>query len=122
MRSNAGSPFIEGDRARPDPPTPPPSNPHQTQEEADSHRSGTSVRNAKISNVAYHNFTAMVGAGVLALPAVMAGLGWGFGTVALFLSWFISWITFVFLVQVRERKMGVRVSQGDGACSVFDQS
>jgi Transmembrane amino acid transporter protein len=57
--------------------------------------------------VAYHNFTSMVGAGVLALPSVMAGLGWGFGTVALFLSWFISWMTFVFLVKVGDI-LGVR--------------
>jgi len=74
----------------------------QTPAEADSHRAGTSAREAKVTNVAFHNFCSMVGAGVLALPSVVAALGWGAGAVALFLSWFISWITFVFLVRLHE--------------------
>ena len=81
-------------------PTPSPPTLTQTAEEANSHRTGTADRNAGISNVAYHNFTSTVGAGVLALPAVMAALGWGAGAVTLFLSWFISWMTYVFLVRV----------------------
>lgn len=36
----------------------------------------TSSRNAKWWYSAFHNVTAMVGAGVLSLPYAMAGLGW----------------------------------------------
>lgn len=46
---------------------------------------------------------ARVGAGVLALPAVMAALGWGAGSVALVASWFLSLQTFIFLVRLHEQ-------------------
>lgn len=38
----------------------------------------TSSRDAKWWYSAFHNVTAMVGSGVLALPYAMAGLGWYF--------------------------------------------
>ncbi|KAM1599044.1 hypothetical protein ACFXTN_021667 [Malus domestica] len=37
----------------------------------------TASRNAKWWYSAFHNVTAMVGAGVLSLPYAMANLGWG---------------------------------------------
>ena len=40
---------------------------------------------------------------MLALPAVLAALGWGFGSVALFLSWAVSLVTFIFLVRLHEQ-------------------
>jgi len=36
-----------------------------------------------------HNFTSMVGAGILALPFAMACLGWPFGITCMLLSWAI---------------------------------
>ncbi|KAL9256952.1 Lysine histidine transporter 1-like protein [Drosera capensis] len=53
----------------------------------------TSARNAKWWYSAFHNVTAMVGAGVLSLPNAMAGLGWGPGVVILVLSWIITFYT-----------------------------
>ena len=40
-----------------------------------------------------HNVTAMVGAGVLGLPAAMAALTWGGGVTVMVLSWVISLYT-----------------------------
>ncbi|XP_076960642.1 lysine histidine transporter-like 2 [Bidens hawaiensis] len=45
----------------------------------------TSSRNAKWYYAAFHNVTAMVGAGVLSLPYAMSNLGWGPGVVILIL-------------------------------------
>ncbi|KAL4354319.1 hypothetical protein GQ457_06G040980 [Hibiscus cannabinus] len=45
----------------------------------------TSSRNAKWWYSAFHNVTAMVGAGVLSLPYAMSELGWGPGVVVLVL-------------------------------------
>jgi amino acid permease len=56
-------------------------------------------------HVSFHNFTAMVGAGVLALPSVLAALGWAGGVSALVLSWAISFVTFIFLVKLHEIKI-----------------
>ncbi|OMO60412.1 Amino acid transporter, transmembrane [Corchorus capsularis] len=47
----------------------------------------TSDRNAKWWYSAFHNVTAMVGAGVLSLPYAMSELGWGPGVTMLVMSW-----------------------------------
>ena len=46
----------------------------------------TSSRNAKWWYSAFHNVTAMVGAGVLSLPYAMAELGWYLSLIPLLLS------------------------------------
>ena len=48
----------------------------QRQKEIDEWLPITSSRNAKWWYSAFHNVTAMVGAGVLGLPSAMASLGW----------------------------------------------
>ena len=53
-------------------------------------------------DTAYHNVTAMVGAGVLNLPATFAVLGWAGGMIALIASLGISWFTFGILVILHE--------------------
>lgn len=51
---------------------------------------------------AFHNVTAIVGAGVLGLPSAMSYLGWPAGIVVLVLSWVISLYTLWQLVQMHE--------------------
>lgn len=52
------------------------------------------LQDATWLDVCYHSVTAMVGAGVLALPSTMATLGWAAGTfvfvAAIFASWCVS--------------------------------
>ncbi|KAJ6314798.1 hypothetical protein OIU78_018307 [Salix suchowensis] len=68
----------------------------------------TSSRNAKWWYSAFHNVTAMVGAGVLSLPYAMANLGWGPGTVILVLSWAITLYTLWQMVEMHEMVPGKR--------------
>ncbi|KAG0492847.1 hypothetical protein HPP92_006245 [Vanilla planifolia] len=62
----------------------------------------TSSRNAKWWYSAFHNVTAMVGAGVLSLPYAMSHLGWGPGIAVLILSWIITLYTLWQMVEMHE--------------------
>ncbi|KAG6466584.1 hypothetical protein ZIOFF_075607 [Zingiber officinale] len=53
----------------------------------------TSSRNAKWWYSAFHNVTAMVGAGVLSLPYAMSELGWGPGIAVMVISWIVTLYT-----------------------------
>ncbi|XP_002509567.2 lysine histidine transporter 1 [Ricinus communis] len=68
----------------------------------------TSSRNAKWWYAAFHNVTAMVGAGVLSLPYAMSNLGWGPGIVILILSWVITLYTLWQMVEMHEMVPGKR--------------
>ncbi|KAH7515544.1 hypothetical protein FEM48_Zijuj10G0038000 [Ziziphus jujuba var. spinosa] len=68
----------------------------------------TSSRNAKWWYSAFHNVTAMVGAGVLSLPYAMSELGWGPGVVILLLSWIITLYTLWQMVEMHEMVPGKR--------------
>ncbi|XP_051140206.1 lysine histidine transporter 1-like [Andrographis paniculata] len=68
----------------------------------------TSSRNAKWWYSAFHNVTAMVGAGVLSLPYAMAALGWGPGVIILILSWIITLYTLWQMVEMHEMVPGKR--------------
>ncbi|KAG6477187.1 lysine histidine transporter 2-like [Zingiber officinale] len=68
----------------------------------------TSSRKAKWWYSAFHNVTAMVGAGVLSLPYAMAELGWGPGVAILVLSWIITLYTLWQMVEMHEMVPGVR--------------
>ncbi|KAJ4959635.1 hypothetical protein NE237_019545 [Protea cynaroides] len=68
----------------------------------------TSSRNAKWWYSAFHNVTAMVGAGVLSLPYAMAELGWGPGVAILILSWIITLYTLWQMVEMHEMIPGKR--------------
>ncbi|TYJ17244.1 hypothetical protein E1A91_A09G038900v1 [Gossypium mustelinum] len=68
----------------------------------------TSSRNAKWWYSAFHNVTAMVGAGVLSLPYAMAELGWGPGVTVLILSWIITLYTLWQMVEMHEMVPGRR--------------
>ncbi|GMN42680.1 hypothetical protein TIFTF001_011888 [Ficus carica] len=68
----------------------------------------TSSRNAKWWYAAFHNVTAMVGAGVLSLPFAMSQLGWGPGVVILILSWVITFFTLWQMVEMHEMVPGKR--------------
>ncbi|CAI8594030.1 unnamed protein product [Vicia faba] len=65
-------------------------------------------RNAKWWYSAFHNVTAMVGAGVLGLPYAMADLGWGPGVTLLILSWIITLYTLWQMVEMHEMVPGKR--------------
>ncbi|KAJ3681161.1 hypothetical protein LUZ60_015650 [Juncus effusus] len=65
-------------------------------------------RNAKWWYSAFHNVTAMVGAGVLSLPYAMSELGWGPGVVILILSWIITFYTLWQMVEMHEMVPGKR--------------
>ncbi|XP_058773281.1 lysine histidine transporter 1-like [Vicia villosa] len=65
-------------------------------------------RNAKWWYSAFHNVTAMVGAGVLGLPYAMAYLGWGPGVTLLILSWIITLYTLWQMVEMHEMIPGKR--------------
>ncbi|KAI0492784.1 hypothetical protein KFK09_027060 [Dendrobium nobile] len=62
----------------------------------------TSSRNAKWWYSAFHNVTAMVGAGVLSLPYAMSHLGWGPGITVMILSWIITLYTLWQMVEMHE--------------------
>ncbi|GAB2221328.1 hypothetical protein Droror1_Dr00012503 [Drosera rotundifolia] len=68
----------------------------------------TANRNAKWWYSAFHNVTAMVGAGVLGLPFAMSELGWGLGTVVMVLSWVITLYTLWQMVEMHEMVPGKR--------------
>ncbi|XP_078166349.1 lysine histidine transporter 1-like isoform X2 [Carex rostrata] len=68
----------------------------------------TSSRNAKWWYAAFHNVTAMVGAGVLSLPYAMSELGWGPGIAVLILSWIITLYTLWQMVEMHEMVPGKR--------------
>ncbi|KAK6116579.1 hypothetical protein DH2020_049685 [Rehmannia glutinosa] len=68
----------------------------------------TSDRTAKWWYSAFHNVTAMVGAGVLSLPYAMAHMGWGPGGVILLLSWIITLYTLWQMVEMHEIVPGKR--------------
>ncbi|GMI67354.1 lysine histidine transporter 1 [Hibiscus trionum] len=68
----------------------------------------TNSRNAKWWYSAFHNVTAMVGAGVLGLPFAMSHLGWGPGVTIMVLSWIITLYTLWQMVQMHEIVPGKR--------------
>ncbi|KAK3139694.1 hypothetical protein QOZ80_5AG0388120 [Eleusine coracana subsp. coracana] len=68
----------------------------------------TSSRNAKWYYSAFHNVTAMVGAGVLGLPFAMSQLGWGLGTTVIVGSFVITLYTLWQLVEMHEIVPGKR--------------
>ncbi|KAF8775740.1 hypothetical protein HU200_004269 [Digitaria exilis] len=68
----------------------------------------TSSRNAKWWYSAFHNVTAMVGAGVLSLPYAMSELGWGPGIAVLVISWIITLYTLWQMVEMHEMVPGKR--------------
>ncbi|KAL2529095.1 Lysine histidine transporter 1 [Forsythia ovata] len=68
----------------------------------------TSARNAKWWYSAFHNVTAMVGAGVLGLPYAMAELGWGPGVTVLVISWIVTLYTLWQMVEMHEMVPGKR--------------
>jgi hypothetical protein len=68
----------------------------------------TSSRNAKWYYSAFHNVTAMVGAGVLGLPFAMSQLGWGLGTPVIVGSFVITLYTLWQMVEMHEMVPGRR--------------
>ncbi|KAJ8768050.1 hypothetical protein K2173_020990 [Erythroxylum novogranatense] len=80
----------------------------QKQKQIDDWLPITSSRNAKWWYAAFHNVTAMVGAGVLSLPYAMSNLGWGPGVVILILSWIITLYTLWQMVEMHEMVPGKR--------------
>ncbi|KAL6177590.1 hypothetical protein ACLB2K_049116 [Fragaria x ananassa] len=68
----------------------------------------TSNRNASWWYSAFHNVTAMVGAGVLGLPFAMSQLGWGPGVTMMVLSWIITLYTLWQMVEMHESVPGKR--------------
>ncbi|CAI9757359.1 unnamed protein product [Fraxinus pennsylvanica] len=62
----------------------------------------TSSRNGKWWYSAFHNVTAMVGAGVLGLPYAMSELGWGAGAAIMILSWVITLYTLWQMIEMHE--------------------
>ncbi|XP_047314046.1 lysine histidine transporter 1-like [Impatiens glandulifera] len=68
----------------------------------------TSSRNAKWWYSAFHNVTAMVGAGVLSLPFAMSELGWGPGVAVLVISWVVTLYTLWQMVEMHEMVPGKR--------------
>ncbi|MBA0861188.1 hypothetical protein Goshw_025455 [Gossypium schwendimanii] len=68
----------------------------------------TKSRNAKWWYSAFHNVTAMVGAGVLGLPYACSLLGWGPGIAIMVLSWVITFYTLWQMVEMHEMVPGKR--------------
>ncbi|KAG7593048.1 Amino acid transporter transmembrane domain [Arabidopsis thaliana x Arabidopsis arenosa] len=71
----------------------------------------TSSRNAKWWYSAFHNVTAMVGAGVLSLPYAMSNLGWGPGVTIMVMSWLITMYTLWQMVEMHEIVPGKRLDR-----------
>ncbi|KAL6498421.1 hypothetical protein OROHE_026689 [Orobanche hederae] len=67
----------------------------------------TACREAKWWYSAFHNVTAMVGAGVLGLPLVLARLEIP-GIIVIIISWLVTWYTVWQLVQLHESDTGQR--------------
>jgi hypothetical protein len=63
----------------------------------------TAARDSTFTGVFWHNFTSMVGAGVLGLPFAMGNLTWAGGLVTLAASWLVSYGTFIALVLMHEQ-------------------
>ncbi|KAL8494358.1 hypothetical protein ACS0TY_025247 [Phlomoides rotata] len=68
----------------------------------------TASRTAKWWDSAFHNVTAIVGAGVLGLPYAMSQLGWGPGIAALVLSWIVTLYSLWQMVEMHEIVPGKR--------------
>ncbi|KAK4423922.1 Lysine histidine transporter 1 [Sesamum alatum] len=68
----------------------------------------TATRSSKWWHSAFHNVTAMVGAGVLSLPYAISNMGWGPGVVILILSWSITLFTLWQMVELHESVPGKR--------------
>lgn len=68
----------------------------------------TSSRKGNWWYSAFHNVTAMVGAGVLGLPYAMSQLGWGPGITVMVLSWVITLYTLWQMVEMHECVPGKR--------------
>ncbi|XP_037474972.1 lysine histidine transporter 2-like [Triticum dicoccoides] len=68
----------------------------------------TASRNGKWWYSAFHNVTAMVGAGVLTLPYAMSELGWGPGVAVMTLSWMMTLYTLWQMVEMHEMVPGKR--------------
>ncbi|KAL1205405.1 Lysine histidine transporter-like 5 [Cardamine amara subsp. amara] len=68
----------------------------------------TASREAKWWYSAFHNVTAMVGAGVLGLPFAISQLGWIYGIGAVLGSWVITLYTLWQLVELHEAVPGKR--------------
>lgn len=71
----------------------------------------TASRKAKWWYSAFHNLTAMVGAGVLSLPYAMSNMGWGPGVTILILSWVITLYTLWQMVEMHEMIPGKRLDR-----------
>ncbi|KAF6150513.1 hypothetical protein GIB67_030314, partial [Kingdonia uniflora] len=71
----------------------------------------TGSKNANWMYSAFHNVTAMVGAGVLSLPYAMAELGWGPGVAILIISWIITLYTLWQMVEMHEMVPGKRFNR-----------
>uniref|UniRef100_A0ACD5Z9P6 Uncharacterized protein n=1 Tax=Avena sativa TaxID=4498 RepID=A0ACD5Z9P6_AVESA len=68
----------------------------------------TASRNGKWWYSAFHNVTAMVGAGVLTLPYAMSELGWGPGIAVMAMSWILTLYTLWQMVEMHEMVPGKR--------------
>ncbi|OWM90579.1 hypothetical protein CDL15_Pgr014882 [Punica granatum] len=82
--------------------------PMEKEEELNQWLAITRSRDGKWWYSAFHNVTAMVGAGVLGLPYAMAELGWGPGITVLTMSWIITLFTLWQMVQMHEMVPGKR--------------
>ncbi|WVZ12037.1 hypothetical protein V8G54_016567 [Vigna mungo] len=71
----------------------------------------TKSRNAKWWYSAFHNVTAVVGAGVLGFPYAMSELGWGPGVTILILSWICTLYTAWQMIQMHEPEPGKRIDR-----------
>ncbi|XP_047180212.1 lysine histidine transporter 1-like [Vigna umbellata] len=71
----------------------------------------TKSRNAKWWYSAFHNVTAVVGAGVLGFPYAMSELGWGPGVTILILSWICTLYTAWQMIQMHEPEPGKRLDR-----------
>ncbi|KAK6128284.1 hypothetical protein DH2020_037973 [Rehmannia glutinosa] len=68
----------------------------------------TSSRKAKWWYSAFHNVTAIVGAGVLGLPYAMSQMGWGPGVSVLVISWIVTLYSLWQMVEMHEMVPGKR--------------
>ncbi|MED6126583.1 Lysine histidine transporter 1 [Stylosanthes scabra] len=68
----------------------------------------TRSRNGKWWYCAFHNVTALVGAGVLGFPYAMSQLGWGPGITVLVLSWICTLYTAWQMIWMHEAESGKR--------------
>ncbi|WJX39553.1 Lysine histidine transporter 2 [Trifolium repens] len=71
----------------------------------------TASREGKWWYSAFHNLTAMVGAGVLSLPYAMSNMGWGPGIIILIMSWVITLYTLWQMVEMHEMIPGKRLDR-----------